>query len=134
MFMKYKFLTLLIIACMSTIPTFAATAYEAVQAWLVELDNKNYQSTWENSAPFFRDKISVKKWQRMARSARKPLGKLQTRELLGAVYKDNLPAVPPGDYVIFQFRSSFSNRDNVIETVTPTLVDGAWQVGGYYVK
>ncbi len=70
----------------------------------------------------------------MSKNARKPFGKFVSRELLGANYRSELPGAPTGDYVVFQFRSSFEKKDGVIETITPMLVNGSWQVSGYYVR
>lgn len=67
---------------------------------------------------------------------RAPFGKMESRQLMGAQYKEDLPNTPPGKYVILQFQSKFANAPNMIETVTPMLdkKDGMWKVSGYFVK
>ena len=135
----YKFIIVIISLAMSS-TAYAqgadsdGTAAGAVERWLTALDQEDYETTWQQSAPIFRNKISMKKWRKAARSARKPFGDFESRELLGAAYQHKLPGVPQGDYVIFQFRSKFSKKDGAIETITPMLVDGIWQVSGYYIR
>ena len=47
----------------------------------------------------------------------------------------SLPGAPDGQYVVIQFKSSFTNKKTTIETVTPMLdKDGKWRVSGYYIK
>ena len=110
------------------------TAQASVTRWLELLDQAKYEETWESAAPVFKVALSAKRWAHAAGSARKPLGALVSRELVGTQYRNELPGVPEGDYVIFQFKSSFEDRDEAIETVTPMLVDGRWRVSGYYVR
>jgi hypothetical protein len=47
----------------------------------------------------------------------------------------SLPGAPDGEYVVIQYRTSFENKNDAIETVTPMKdTDGTWRVSGYYVK
>jgi hypothetical protein len=46
-----------------------------------------------------------------------------------------LPGAPDGQYVIIQFETSFENKQNAVETVTPMLdTDSQWRISGYYIK
>jgi hypothetical protein len=46
-----------------------------------------------------------------------------------------LPGAPDGEYVVFQFLSSFENKKTAIERVIPMLdKDGIWRVSGYYLE
>jgi hypothetical protein len=54
---------------------------------------------------------------------------------LGAKYTTEIPNAAKGEYVIMQFQTSFENKENAVETVTPMLDDkGAWRVSGYYIR
>ena len=110
------------------------TAQASVIAWLELIDQKQYERSWEASAPLFQAALSAKKWALAAQAARQPLGSNLSRELIGAQYRSELPGAPPGDYLIFQFKSSFEKKGDAIETVTPVLVDGRWRVSGYFVR
>ena len=47
----------------------------------------------------------------------------------------SLPDAPAGKYVVLQFDTSFANKKEAVETVTPRLdADGTWKVSGYYIK
>ena len=47
----------------------------------------------------------------------------------------SLPGAPDGEYVVLQFDTSFANKKEAVETVTPMLdKDGKWKVSGYYIK
>ena len=66
---------------------------------------------------------------------REPLGKLIERKLKSTQYTTTAPGAPDGQYVIIQFNTSFENKKNAVETVTPMKdKDGKWRVSGYYIK
>jgi len=45
------------------------------------------------------------------------------------------PGAPDGEYVVIQYDSSFENKTEAVETVTPMLdPDGVWRVSGYYIR
>jgi hypothetical protein len=83
---------------------------------------------------FFRA-IALEQWQQSLETARKPLGQNLSREVKSKEYTTSLPGAPDGEYVVIQFKSSFTNKKSAIETVTPMRVsDGIWRVSGYYIK
>jgi hypothetical protein len=121
---------------------FAATAQAdektdaAVTAakWLALVDSKEYKKSWQEAAPFFKDKVKEEQWSEMVASARKPFGVLISRELSSVMYKTSLPGAPDGEYVVIQFKTSFTDKRESVETVTPMKADGIWRVSGYYIK
>jgi len=71
----------------------------------------------------------------MAKTVRLPLGKVISRWVMSKTPTKNVPGGPDGEYVIIQFKTSFENKADSIETVTPMLdKDGARRVSGYYIK
>jgi hypothetical protein len=43
--------------------------------------------------------------------------------------------VPDGEYVVFQFNTSFEQKAAAVETVTAMREkDGTWHVAGYFIK
>ena len=51
------------------------------------------------------------------------------------IYATSLPGAPDGEYVVIQYKTSFVNKKDAIETITPMLdKDGKWRVSGYYIK
>jgi len=58
-----------------------------------------------------------------------------SRELKTAKYATSLPGAPDGEYVVIQFKTSFANKADALETITPMKDDkGAWRVSGYFIK
>jgi hypothetical protein len=112
-----------------------AAAQSAARAWLALVDAGNYAGSWTAASTLFRQKVPESQWQSAASSARGPLGALKSRTLQSATYTHTAPGGPDGEYVVVQFASSFENKANSIETVTPMKdPDGSWRVSGYYIR
>jgi hypothetical protein len=110
-------------------------AEQAAQSWLVLVDSGNYTESWNRAAPLFKQQVTAAQWESAVRSARGPLGKLQSRRLKSAQYERTLPGAPDGEYVVVQFDTAFENKKAAIETVTPMKdKDGQWRVAGYFIK
>ncbi len=109
-------------------------AVTAAKSWLALVDTKEYKKSWQEAAPFFKDKVKEEQWSEMVASARKPFGLLKSRELSSVMYKTSLPGAPDGEYVVIQFKTSFTDKRESVETVTPMKADGIWRVSGYYIK
>jgi hypothetical protein len=70
-----------------------------------------------------------------AQIARDPLGALKARTLKRTTSTATLPGAPDGEYVVFQFNTSFERKQAALETVTTIREkDGTWRVGGYFIK
>ena len=110
-------------------------ARQAVDAWLALIDKGDYASTWETAAGTFKKTVTQDQWTDAARSARSPLGALKSRVLKSATPTTTLPGAPAGSYVIFQFETAFEKNAATFETAVGALdTDGAWRVGGYFVR
>ena len=110
------------------------SAVTAAKAWLVLIDDQEYKKSWQEAAPFFKDKVKEEQWSEMVAAARKPLGIMKSRELISAEHTTSFPGAPDGEYVIIQFKTSFSDKRDSVETITPMKADGAWRVSGYFIK
>lgn len=67
--------------------------------------------------------------------ARAPFGNRRVRTLKSATFATTFPGAPDGEYVVFQFDTSFEQKAAAIETVTAIREkDGTWHVGGYYIR
>jgi hypothetical protein len=110
-------------------------AIEAAETWLKLVDEGQYEQSWAQAAEFFRKNVSREQWMTALNGVRKPLGKVLSRKVLNSTYTTALPGAPDGQYVVIQFETSFENKQNAVETVTPMLdTDGQWRVSGYYIK
>ena len=110
-------------------------AVAAAQTWLTLIDEEKYGESWESAAAYFKNAITKEKWEQALTAVRKPLGTLISRELSSKTTMQSLPGAPDGEYVVIRFNTSFSNKADAQETVTPMLdPDGQWRVSGYYFK
>ncbi len=119
---------------------FAATkpeedAQKSAEQWLSLIDAGKFAESWKATAGSFQAAVSQEQWERQLAAVRKPLGDLGSRKLKSAKYTKTVPGAPDGEYVIFQFDTSFANKKAAVETVTPMRdKDGQWRVSGYYIK
>jgi hypothetical protein len=133
-------MTLLAIVAISSGLLFAAggpedQAQKAAEQWLSLIDAGKLAESWKTAAEYFQGAVPREQWQRSLDAVRKPLGDVVSRKLKSAKYTRSLPGAPDGEYVVLQFETSFANKKDAIETITPMLdKDGRWRVSGYYVK
>ncbi len=112
-----------------------SAARREAEAWLALVDGGSYDESWERAATYFKQRVTAAQWKQAASSVREPLGKLASRELIGAQQTNKLPGAPDGDYVVIQFRADFANKKGAVETITPMKeASGEWRVSGYYVR
>lgn len=110
-------------------------ATSAAQAWLALIDDGNFAKSWQEASASFRGSVTQKVWENAMENARKPLGKLVSREVKTTKSVTALPGAPEGQYVVMQFDTSFAGKKSAIETVTFKLEkDGKWKDVGYFIK
>ena len=94
-------------------------AVAASKAWLVLVDSGKYGESWDQAADYFRKALSKEKWESALKAVRQPLGKVLSRELTAKKFTTSLPGAPDGQYVVIQYKTSFENKKDAVETVTP---------------
>jgi len=110
-------------------------AASAAQKWLALLDKGKYKESWETAAPIVRERVTKPQFIQGVESARKPLGKVISRNLKSTQYTTTMPGAPAGEYVVIQYDTKFEKKDSATEIVTPMLAkDGKWRPGGYVVR
>ncbi|MHA3775198.1 DUF4019 domain-containing protein [Verrucomicrobiota bacterium sgz303538] len=110
-------------------------AQAAAEQWLELIDNGKFGESWQSAATYFKTAVPEAQWKASIEAARKPLGKVVSRKLKGAKYTKTLPGAPDGEYVVLQYDTSFANKQEAVETITPMLdKDGKWRVSGYFIK
>ena len=110
-------------------------AEKAARAWLVPVDAGQYGESWDQAAALFRQALTRSQWVEALQKARAPLGKMISRKLRSADYTRKTSEPSPGEYVVIEYETSFANRKNAIERVTPMKDrDGVWRVSGYYIR
>jgi hypothetical protein len=109
-------------------------AQAAAEKWLALVDAGNYGESWDTAASMFRKALTKEQWIDAVGKARGPLGKLESRRLLGAKAMTELPNAPKGEYEVMQYEARFPSGA-AVETITPMRdSDGVWRVSGYYVR
>lgn len=110
-------------------------AQSAARAWLALVDSGKYAESWQEAAQYFKAAVPEDQWKKTMQTHRAPLGALQDRKLVSAVYTTTLPGAPDGEYVVVKYESSFEHKKAAVETVTPMLdKDHHWRVSGYFIK
>jgi hypothetical protein len=113
-------------------------AEKAAREWLSLVDSTNTEASWESAGTMLKAAITAAQWKDALAAARAQVGLEQdvlplSRELAGAGYTQNLPNIPPGEYVVLQFNVNYPARA-VVETVTMALEGDVWKVIGYYIR
>ena len=110
-------------------------ALAAAESWLALVDDGKYGESWDAAAKYLKNAVTKDDFEKSLKAARKPLGKLKSREVKSKDYRTSLPGAPDGEYVVIQFKTAFENKKAAIETITPMLdKDGKWKVSGYFIK
>jgi hypothetical protein len=108
---------------------------QSAAKWLTLVDSRNYQPSWASAAEIFKTSISAAQWEQTIAAVRDPIGELIRRELVEQQFATQMPALPDGQYLIIQYKSTFANKAQAIETVTVMKdPDGYWRVAGYFIK
>ena len=110
-------------------------AVTAAESWLAQVDDGKYGESWDTAADYLKNAVTKDDFVKSLKAARKPLGKLKSREVKSKEYLTSLPGAPDGEYIVIQYKTIFEHKKSAVETVTPMFdKDGKWRVSGYYVK
>lgn len=122
-------------SCKKGNPQMEKIAVGAADQWLKLIDNGGYVESWELAAELFKKAVEKETWEKQMTAFREPLGKMISRKVIKKEYMTSAHGAPDGEYVVIQYSTSFKNKKNAIETVTPMKdKDGKWRVSGYYIK
>jgi hypothetical protein len=110
-------------------------ARSGAETWLALVDQTQYGASWDAAAPMFQSAVTKEQWESAVKNARTPLGDLASRKFRAAEYKESLPGVPDGQYVIVFYDTAFAQKAAATESVTLARTpDGAWKVAGYFIQ
>lgn len=127
--------TLLFCGSASAEQQYEDAAVTVASSWLAVVDAGSYDQSWTQAATYFQSAVNREQWHQAMKSVRQPLGDTVSRAVMRATYTTELPGAPDGEYVVIQFDTSFENKRNAVETVTPMRdADGTWRVAGYFIK
>ena len=104
----------------------------AAEAFLLLVDQGNYQQSWSEASTWLRDKVDANQWAEHAGGYRQPLGIVEDRKLNSVEFHDSLEDMPAGSYAFVIFDSSLADNGSASEMVGLMLEDDStWRVIGY---
>ena len=104
----------------------------AAEAFLLLVDQGNYQQSWSDASTWLRDKVDANQWAEHAGGYRQPLGNVEDRKLNSVEFHDSLEDMPAGKYAFVIFDSSLADNGSTSEMVGLMLDDDStWRVIGY---
>lgn len=110
-------------------------ARNAGQSWLTLIDNKNYNSSWDQASKTLQILVDKNGWNTAMTKLRQPLGAVDKRTLKDVRTATNPPGAPAGDYVVLVYDTDFSGRKSASELVILIKESsGNWKVMSYYAR
>jgi hypothetical protein len=110
-------------------------AQAAARDWLALADANDAAGTHAASAQKFKTAMTAEQWSAAMARAREQFGDVVRRTILRTETPPPGPDVPPGDFVVIQWRTEFAKRPQGIETMTlEREADGKWRVVGYLMR
>ena len=113
----------------------AADVQRAAREWLAMTDRFDSIGSREAAGKRFKEAMTADEWSLALRRERSPLGTQEQRTLLQTLFEKSFGGLPEGEYALVSFRSAYSSRPEVRETVTlERETDGRWRVIGYFLR
>jgi hypothetical protein len=111
-------------------------ASAAADAWLAKVDAGEVEASWEATSSLFRRLVDVAQWRESFDRVRSVFGRTLHREQSDARFTTSVPGAPDGEYVIMEYAAELERKKEAVETVVAMRddEDGAWKVGGYFVR
>ena len=111
-------------------------AVAAAEKWLALTDVGDSPESWNQAATqLFKSAVTPEQWKTSLDSAQGLVGRPLSRELRSKEYKEEMPGLPDGEYVVLEYATSLEKKRNGTETVFLAKdSDGEWRVAGYFVK
>ena len=107
----------------------------AALAWLAQLDDRQYDETWDAAGELLRGAVSKKEWSKRVAATLTPMGPVRSRGEKTSRYETKLPGAPDGQYVVLEYGVVFENEQKAVETVILRKEpDGLWRVSGWNIR
>lgn len=90
---------------------------EQADSFVTMLDQQQYDDAWLATSQHFQGLTNQQEWFARQHLVRSAYGPLASREFYRLDYRRSYHESPDGQYVIVQFKSSFSNKAHSIETI-----------------
>jgi len=114
--------------------TAAAEAAQSVaEDWLVLVDDGDYAESYSQAAGILQDKITEDVWMQQSKQKQSQLGDVQSREFSAAQYRESIPQLGDGPFVVMQFEAEYRPA-TFQEIVLAKKEDGEWKIAGYNLR
>lgn len=107
---------------------------EASKKWLDLVDKNHFPESWDQSSSLMRLTIPKDEWVHILDKVRKPLGNVQARVVADQRTAQNPKGLPPGNYMVMFYKTTFAHKKDAAELVTLYSEDGNWKVMTYQVN
>jgi|GEM_PF-677990 len=108
-------------------------ARKAIEDWTLLWDAGKSEESYNALSGYPKKAFDKKNFSDYYTTARKPFGKVKSRNLISVSLIKSLEGFPDRSGAIFKYQSSFENREAVFETFTAILEkEGIWRAAGYY--
>ncbi len=109
-------------------------AKKVADEWLKVIDEEKYEEGWKQTAPYLKEHVPLAAWEKRLNDIRKTIDPMVDRTLSTTEYRDQLPGLPPGQYIAFVWETYFGVRHQMLESMVLSLTNGEWKVVGYAVQ
>ena len=116
-------------------------AVDAGNAFLALIDRGQYDDSWDAAASTIKNTITKTSWSTVLSANRKKFGTLVSRKLESSQAVTTMPGSPEGQYVVLEYKGSFSQKKAggatvkpTTETVVVTNENGKWVGYQYTIK
>ena len=110
-------------------------ASAAADAWLEHVDAGDVEAGWRETSSLFRRLVDLPRWKESLGRVESLFGRPLSRSLGTTRYATSVPGAPDGHYGLMEYDAEFERKQAAVETVVAMLdEDGAWRVGGYFVR
>jgi hypothetical protein len=112
----------------------AEASAKASETWVKLLDNGKYGESWDDSATLMKLTIPKDEWINVLNKTRKPLGMVNSREVIDQRVANDPQGLPKGEYIVMFYKTTFGHKSMAYELVTLMIEDGKWRVLTYHVN
>lgn len=102
----------------------------AAASWLEEIDDGDFDDSWEAAASVFQARVSKEAWEEEGRRLRDSVQTPTRRTVTMVKYRDALRQAGDGPVVILKYRSEIGGTV-IQETVVTIRENTSWKVAGY---
>lgn len=103
--------------------------------WLAIVDRGDAEASHAKAGERFRASMPVGTWARGLAKERGSRGALLQRTGVSTTFDPKTAELPPGEFALVLYRTSFAQQTTASETVTlEREKDGVWRVVGYFIR